>query len=279
MNDRALVLAGGGLAGIAWEVGVLAGIRDGWAGFGAILDDPETSFVGTSAGSVVATQVAGGESLDDLYAGQLAEESSELGAEMDVVAFQTMIAQAIEGATSPADARRRVGAVALGVDRGASAVRRRVIEERLASPEWPGRDIQVAAVDAESGELRVFRPDSGVALVDAIGASCAVPGVWPVVEIDGRFYTDGGVRSGANADLARDARRVLVLSPSAGTEADAVPEAQLAALESSRVIYADAASLTAFGSNPLDPAVRPGAARAGREQGRAIAATVEGFWG
>ena len=48
----------------------------------------------------------------------------------------------------------------------------------------------------------VFDAASDVRLLDAVGASCAVPGIWPPVTINGRRYIDGGIRSAANADLA-----------------------------------------------------------------------------
>jgi predicted acylesterase/phospholipase RssA len=54
---------------------------------------------------------------------------------------------------------------------------------------------------------------SGVALVDAVAASCAVPGIWPPVTIAERRYMDGGVRSTTNADLARGSDRILILNP------------------------------------------------------------------
>lgn len=278
MTDHALVLAGGGLAGIAWETGLLVGIAETWPDFRAILDAPETSFIGTSAGSVVASQVAGGVPLNDLYDQQLRPESAEIGADFDATAFAAMIAGLIADATSPADARRRVGAMALGVDRTSGPERREAVFARLTRTDWPVRDLQLTAVDVETGDLRVFRADAGVALIDAIGASCAVPGVWPVVEIDGRHYMDGGVRSGSNADLAPEDAHTLVLSPASGMADQVVRPSELDGLAASRVVYADADSLAAFGANPLDPGVRPAAAQAGRNQGRAVAATVASFW-
>lgn len=278
MTGHALVLAGGGLAGIAWETGMLAGVAEVWPDFLAVLDAPETAFVGTSAGSVVASQVASGVPLIDLYDQQLAPESAEIGADFDATAFAAMIAGLVADATSPADARRRVGTMALGVDRRSAAARREAVFARLTRTEWPARDLQLTAVDAESGDLRVFRAADGVALVDAIGASCAVPGVWPVVEIEGRRFMDGGVRSGSNADLAPGDARTLVLSPASGTDDQVIPPSELSGLAASQVVYADAGALAAFGANPLDPGVRPGAARAGRAQGRVIAATIAAFW-
>jgi NTE family protein len=74
-------------------------------------------------------------------------------------------------------------------------VRRAVIESRLPVHEWPDRSLVIAAVDAMPGELARFDRNSGVPLVDAVTASCAVPGVWPPATIGGRRYIDGGTRS------------------------------------------------------------------------------------
>ncbi len=86
--------------------------------------------------------------------------------------------------------------------------------------------MSVTAVDVYTGELREFDKDSGVPLVDAVAASCAVPGVWPPVTIGERRYMDGGVRSATNVDLAEDYSRVLLLAPMV----DPMAEEQLMAL-------------------------------------------------
>lgn len=281
MVDGAVVFSGGGLAGIAWELGVMLGLEDAEPGILDRLLDPATTFVGTSAGSAVASQIAGGTPLEDLYAAQLAEETAELGATLDLEALGAKFAELMVGAASPEEMRRRVGAFALETLTVPSDDRRDVIAARLPNREWSARRLLITAVDTATGELRVFDRDSGVDLVDAVAASCAVPGVWPPVPIGGNRYMDGGVRSIANADLAVGADRVLVLVPAADVAgAGSVPEAEIAALAPAEVLvaYADANSLAAFGANALDPAIRPAAAMAGREQGRIFAPQVAGFW-
>ena len=61
---RALVLAGGGLAGIAWETGILCGIADESPAAARLLLDSDV-LVGTSAGSAVAAQISSGRPLED----------------------------------------------------------------------------------------------------------------------------------------------------------------------------------------------------------------------
>ncbi|CAN5329561.1 patatin-like phospholipase family protein [soil metagenome] len=281
MVDGAVVFAGGGLAGIAWELGVMLGLEDAEPGLLDRLLDPRTTFVGTSAGSAVASQIAGGTPLEDLYAVQLAEETAELGATLDLEALGATFAELMVGATSPEEMRRRVGAFSAQALTVPADDRRAVIAARLPNQDWSTRRLLITAVDTATGELRIFDRDSGVDLVDAVAASCAVPGVWPPVPIEGALYMDGGVRSIANADLAVGADRVLVLVPAADVPgAGSVPEAEIAALAPAEVLvaYADEASLAAFGANALDPAIRPAAAMAGREQGRALAPQVAAFW-
>lgn len=278
----ALVLSGGGLAGIAWEVGVLAGIAEQSAAVFATLTRPETTYLGTSAGSAVASQLAGGTPIEQLYAQQVAEETAELGAEIDVVAFGEQMTKLMEGVASPQEARRRVGAFARAADTGSASARRAVIEARLTVREWPDRRLLITAVDTDTGELRIFDRDSGVDLVDAVSASCAVPGIWPTVEIDGRHYTDGGVRSTSNVDLIAGSDPVLVLTPAPeiGPLGPTIAPEQIDAIGigARTLVFADEAALTAFGSNPLDPGVRPEAARAGRAQGRRLAPELLAIW-
>ncbi len=162
--------------------------------------------------------------------------------------------------------------------------RRVIIEARLPVHTWSQRRLLIVAVDTETGEEYIIDRESGVSLVDAVAASCAVPGIWPPVTIAGRRYMDGGVRSATNADLARGSDRVLILNPlgananyfGAGTASEA------AALEREGsqvlVIAPDAASATAIGLNPLDPATREPSALAGRTQGCELAVSVAALW-
>ena len=211
--ERAVVLAGGGVAGIAWELGVLRGIGDVDAGLLAGIVAADV-VVGTSAGSAVAAQITSGAAIEDLYAAQLAESSSEIDIELDLEDLLVRFAAAVGGASGPEDARRRIGTLALETPTVTEAARRAAIAARLPDPSWPDRTLLVTAVEALTGDLTVFNRESGVELVDAVAASCAVPGVWPPVTIDGIRYIDGGVRSGSNADLAAGCDRVLVITPS-----------------------------------------------------------------
>ncbi|WP_326956301.1 patatin-like phospholipase family protein [Amycolatopsis sp. NBC_01286] len=277
MSGQALVLGGGGVAGIAWTTGLLAGL----AGHGQDLTGADL-IVGTSAGATVAAQVTSGVALADLLARQAdpARQTPEIPAEIDMEKFVADFGAAFEDADSPAEVRQRVGELALSAETVSEADRRAVIAARLPSHDWPEQRIVLVAVDAETGEPRQFDRDSGVSLVDAVAASCAVPGIWPPTTIDGRRYIDGGVRSGENADYAAGATRVTVVAP-LGLESPLPGEkALLTVLEDLRkagaeiaVISPDEASVAAIGQNPLDPSTRTPAAEAGHAQGAALTLT------
>ena len=278
---RALVLAGGGVAGIAWELGVLRGIAD---------VDPDLLdrvrgadiVVGTSAGSAVAAQITSEASIDDLYLSQLSENSLEIEVDLDLESLMSRFATAAAGATDPEDMRRRIGAVALETRTVSESTRRAAIAARLPDIGWPDRTILLIAVNAETGEMVTFEKDSGVDLVDAVAASCAVPGVWPPVTIDGSRYIDGGVRSGTNADMAAGCDRVLVITPSrAGSPqpwGNIDDEIKLISPAAVMVIYANDSSVAAFGVNPLSPSTRGPSAREGREIGKMKADAIRSFW-
>jgi len=276
MTGRALVLGGGGMAGIAWETGVLAALADAGADVAAA-----DFLLGTSAGATVAAQVGSGVPVAELLARQVepARQAAELVPDPAAVAalMESWETMAADADADPAGQRRQVGELALQADTVPEAGRREVIAGRLPDHSWPDRALAVVAVDAHSGEPRVFDRASGVDLIDAVAASCAVPGIWPPVTIGGRRYIDGGVRSTVNADLAAGYGRVLILVPMA----DPALDAQLAALAEAaevEVISAGEETVAAFGVNPLDPAVRPGAARAGYAQGERDAARIAAWW-
>jgi NTE family protein len=274
---RALVLGGGGITGVAWEWGMLAGL----AAAGVDLGDADL-VVGTSAGSVVGAQVASGLDVEERYGAQLEPPDGEVGGTIGI-AVLARYALAMVGAGGPRQVRRRIGSFAVKAHTAATeADRVRVIESRLPVREWPQRRLLVTAVDVETGEFRTFDRDAGVPLVRAVAASCAVPGVWPPVTIDGRRYMDGGFRSSTNADLAAGHDRVVVIAPlprglGPMTSAPAQVEA-LRATARVALVSPDAAALAAIGRNVLDPAKRAGSARAGLAQAAAVADEVRSVW-
>lgn len=288
MSERALVLGGGGAAGNAWEIGVIAGLFD------AGLDVTEADLIiGTSAGSTVAAQVTATPPTE-LFAAIIAATPPPRTAQAGPERVPDLLARTnavIAAATDAADMRRRMGAAALAMDASddgtAQAQRRAVVAARLPSQQWPRQLIRIVAVDAHTGEPIVFDRDSGVELVDAVTASCAGPGASPHT-IGEHRYIDGGYRaSSENADLAAGYGRVLVLSPFGGRtrlplawglDLAAQVDALRAGGSTVETILPDSDSRDAFGATMMELSARGPAAQAGYHQGRARAAQLTEFW-
>ncbi|MFI0453841.1 patatin-like phospholipase family protein [Actinomadura sp. 6N118] len=273
----ALVLGGGGLTGISWEWGVLAGL----AAAGIDLTRAEL-VVGTSAGSVVGAQVAAGPDLEERFSAQLTALETGPPARMGR-ADLARSAWAVLSSREPAQVGARLGRMALNARTAPEAERAAVMRARLPVHDWPDRPLLVTAVDAATGAFTVFDRTGEATLLEAVGASCAVPGVYPPVSIGGRRYIDGGARSATNADLAAGHDAVVVIAPvTQGFGAIKSVAGQAADLRRTGatvvVISPDTASRRAFGRNSLDPARRPPAARAGRRQAAAAAEAVAAVW-
>jgi NTE family protein len=289
-----LVLHGGGSAGNAWEIGVIAGLCD--AGVDVTGAD---LIIGTSAGATVAAQVTNA-SPADLLTAILDTPSPRPGrsgrpaagpAPAPVVDHMERTDRIIAVSEDAADMRRRMGAAALELDAASDGSGRErwraVVAARLPGHRWPDRAILITAVDARTGEPVVFDRHSGVDLVDAVAASTANGfGVPPFGIGDDRFI-DGGYRRNENADLAIGAAQVLVLSPFGGRSRH--PDAwrmQLAAQVDEvrsgggtvETIFPDRHALDAFGSDMMDPSRRPPSAQAGYEQGMAHGERLTTFW-
>ncbi len=277
MGRRALVLGGGGVTGIAWETGLIAGLAE--LGIDMAAADV---IIGTSAGSVVGADIAAGQELESLYQAQLAPPAPEPAARMGWGVIGRLL-WVMSTSRDPVRARTRIGHWALAARTMPEADRRRVFEGRLPVGDWPAKVLKVTAVDARTGEFVVFDSAGDAGLVDAVGASCAVPGVWPPVTIGDRRFVDGGVRSVANADLAAGYERVVIVAPVAqGVGHMTSPRRQAAGLAAAgaRVVLVqpDRAAVHAIGHNVLDLSRRAAAATAGRAQAKVEAAAVRAVW-
>ncbi|ABK01848.1 Patatin [Arthrobacter sp. FB24] len=292
-GERALVLGGGGSTGNAWLIGVVAGL------FSAGLDVTTADLtIGTSAGSTAAAQIAGATPAELLAAvlaaapQQRTDPARSDGGRVPIgpVADQMRrTGEIIAAAEDAADMRRRLGAAALGMDAASDDSRRTqwraTVAARLPSQHWPQRTMLITAVDAHTGEPVVFDRHSGVDLADAVAASCASGFAY---RIGDNRYIDGGYRrSSENADLATGYRRVLVLSPFSGRSRAPLKwglhlAAQVDELRArgSKVetIFPDSRSAHMFGANAMDLSLRPPAARAGYDQGKALAKQLTEFW-
>ncbi|MSS00081.1 patatin-like phospholipase family protein [Arthrobacter sp. BL-252-APC-1A] len=289
-QTRAIILGGGGVAGIAWEMGVLAALLEEGINLNAA-----DLVVGTSAGSMVGAALRSG-LLPQVLAAQLDDAGQAPAAQgteapyqdpsgFSSEAFIELTATAGRGDGDEMAARARVGQLA----RTTPAVMTEgewvaSIRSLLPQREWPDRPFGIAVVDAEDGSFTVLDATSDVELARAVAASCAVPTVWPPVTILGRPYMDGGMRSATNADVAEGYGKVLVLA--CGPEAPASPFgpslaqalAKLQQHSQTFLMEADEAALRDFGANPLLRSTRIPASAAGRRQGKEAAAALRDFW-
>ena len=264
---NALILAGGGVTGIAWETGVLLGLRNNGIDLLKDLD----LVVGTSAGSTVGAQILSGTDLTTLYDLQLSDDHGEINPHIDVELMTKIFSELLVGGGTTTDEQRKViGELSLQAPTVDEATRRAVIEKRLLSHEWPVTPLILTSINATTGEFVTWTKESGISIIDAVASSCAVPSVWPCVTINGERYYDGGLRNSANAVLATGYDNVTVLAPlTAGM--GPIVTAELNALQKSgshvRIITADAEAVEAMGPNSLDPRKRKVAAEHGLRQG------------
>jgi NTE family protein len=292
---KALVLSGGGTVGIAWEIGVAAGLARG----GVDLRDADF-IVGTSAGSAVGAQLALRRNLEELVSIQRsigrtsAPGSSGTSAGGPVgermAKLFAVMTEAMTG-DGPAEARRAtIGQFALAAD--ALPEEQFVASFRYLKGElWPA-GFACTAVDALTGEFAVWDAQAGVELDRAVASSCCVPGLFAPITISDRRYMDGGMRSGTNADLARGHDRVLIISVlgavrlAGAQETRLTPFGQLdneiAALTESgsvvEVLEADQGSAQAMGLNLMDRSLIPAAVGEGIRQGESLAGHLHDFW-
>lgn len=271
------VFGGGGIAGVAWEAGIVLGLRRA----GVDLSSADV-IVGTSAGSIVGSHVAYGADLDALAVRQSSgTEAPAAAPPVDLDRILAALAPIYDPTLDPVEARRRVGTNAVTTRAGDEQAHIARIAALLpAREEWPQRRLLVTAVDTGTGELTVWQRDSGVPLEWAVASSCAVPGVYPPVTIGGRRYMDGGIRSVTNADLAAGASAVIVLDAVGHlTPRDAL-QAELAALgaASTFVITPDEDAAAVIGTNLLDAAVWAPVLEAGLAQAASCADAAGASW-
>lgn len=282
MSGKGLVLGGGGVTGIAWMTGFLLGLER--SGVDALAAD---RFLGTSAGSTVAAQITSGTPLERLFQQQVdpALQAPELKPEPHLLDLLLHSLPVLMHLLDPVERTRRIGQLALDTETVAEATRRASIAGRLPVRQWPNLALTTVAVDTATGAVALFDRHSGVDLIDAVAASCAVPGIWPPVTIGEARFMDGGIRSSDNLDLISDTEKVLVVSP-LGQHGFTMPGINLALQVESRlqaglktfVIEPSEEVHHEMGSNPFDATRRGPTAQAGLTQGLAMAGAVGSFW-
>ncbi|BDM74298.1 patatin (plasmid) [Streptomyces nigrescens] len=269
-DSTALVLGGGGLAGIGWTIGALAALEES----GSLRLDTVDHVIGTSAGAAVAAAVlqAGAARVEYDRVVRKWRRNDELAPAVALTDVMPEIL-AVHGSEDSLAAKTRRFMQLSHERSGTEPSRRRdAVAQRVAEDSWPSDRFSVTAVRGD-GSRSVFTSTSGVGLVDALTASCAVPGLWPVVAIGEENYIDGATFSATNAELAQDADRVIVLRPMPELPAYASEERQ-EVLDRAVVIEPSERARAGFGADPFDPDVRGVAAVLGYEDGLAAVPSV-----
>ena len=276
MTKLGLVLGGGGVVGISWEIGVL----DALAAEGVLDPSAAATIIGTSAGSVVGARIAGGHALDALVKEQTAPPARSgqgAAAAPDMSDVMKIFGKLMTAGEMTVELAKEVGAAAMAAKTGSEDAWVSSFEQLLQLDGWPETDYRAIALSCTTGQRKAWTKADGVPVARAVSSSCAVPGLFPTVEIDGDRYTDGGAWSASNADLLQDDGHdaVLFVGPIGGflTGTPQV-ERELAALPARTHAILPGAGFADLQTKLMDPAFREQGLDAGRQDGKAAAASV-----
>ena len=219
--SSAVVLGGGGVFFVAWQVSYLAALAEHGVGLAGA-----PRVVGTSAGSLVSSV---------LEAGNIGRFRKEVG--LLARAPRLLGALAPSGRLNPSQERARdlfflaqdaepetirtIGHAALAAQAPGPSVMPRNVALMLASRRWPSDGLRITCVDAYTGERCVVTGAHGVRVTRAVAASSAVPGLFTPQPVLDRRCMDGGVSgTGTHLDLVAGARRAVVLNLTDGAGAE-----------------------------------------------------------
>lgn len=287
MTTRALVLGGGGPVGIAWETGLLAGLAES----GADVSGADW-ILGTSAGSVAGVLLATGRTPAQMLEAEFATaarakeaQAAGPGKAPDLMPLMAVFAKRPPQGDMPIELMRELGQISLNGETVSEEVFIKGFGPIADDQPWPER-YACTAVDTATGEFQLWTSETAAPLGRGVASSCSVPAIFPPITIEGRRYMDGGMRSGTNADLARDHGKVVIVAVMPPAFAPMMLprlEAEAAVIRANGgealLLVPDAACGEAFGVNLMDSSNREAIARAGFAQGQAEAARVGAFWG
>jgi NTE family protein len=282
--------------GIAWELGVLAGLQEA-AGL-----DPTSAavIVGSSAGSVSGAQAALGRDLVDLVErqrrtgagasrrtepGAIASGTSEHGdapgAAGPVRSVPQEILEAMMSSTGSVEERAaKVGKMAMEAD--VPMEEDAYVESFrsfLGTDEWPQVDLRVTTAEAETGRSVLWSRGEGIGLIRAVASSCAIPCFFPPVSFRGRHYVDGP-RAGYVAHLAKEKALdgIVFVGPNAAMPPQLARQVELEELADTGmpvVMITGGEVMARIGMDLMNPALRAKAAEAGVADGHAAAEQVK----
>ncbi|MBF7023197.1 patatin-like phospholipase family protein [Staphylococcus kloosii] len=208
INEKALVLGGGGITGIAWESGVLAGLIDS-----GILVNHADKILGSSAGSYVGSILANGQNMKTYYEQLANKRDNADNAQLDPSLFELWREAFVQGKTDEQVIGKYLGDI---INKSPSTVsleeRERSVRKRIGNVDWTPQ-LEITAINAKTGTLESFNETSGISLMEAVMASGAVPGIWPHVDMLGASWIDGGMISSTNARLMANYKDIIILAP------------------------------------------------------------------
>jgi NTE family protein len=224
-----LVLGAGGVTGGAFHAGVLAALaeRTGW--------DPRRAdlIVGTSAGSATAGGLRAGLAAQDMAARARGAALSD-----EATALLRNAGLAVSPQPVPSGPRVRLGppasplaflsALRRPLSTRATAIAASLIPAGTVPTDaivqsmdamhprgWPALTTWICAVRLRDAALVVFGREGSppVRVGQAVAASCAIPGYFEPVEIDGERYIDGGAHSLTNVgEVAGEQPDLVIVS-------------------------------------------------------------------
>ena len=234
----AIALAGGGPLGAIYEIGTLTALAEALEG----VDFNELDYyVGVSAGGFIAAGLANGLSPAYMCRMFIDSESAEVPFEPEMLLRPALAEYRARAARIPglvADAlrdyfrnplqndllasfQRLSRAIPTGVfdNAGISEFLTRLFTAKGRSNDF--RELRhrlfLVATDLDSGTAVAFGAPGHdrVPIAKAVQASAALPGLFPPVEIDGRWYVDGALKKTMHASVAlrEGARLVFCINP------------------------------------------------------------------
>ena len=275
------MLGGGGIVGIAWELGVMAGLEER-AGFDPLAMEV---IVGTSAGSVAGAQVALGTPLSELVARQQrpprrtttpAPPAPSRSAAGTTVIPEEIMRLLLSQTGSVEERVIAIGAAAADVP---VALREEdyvdSFRTMLGSDQWPAGDLRLSTAECGSGRTVLWTKHDGIDLVRAVASSCAIPGYFPSVGFAGQRYIDGPRRD-CHGPVAKEKQLdALVFIGPLGALPSGLrlnPEIdQMAAAGFPVVQVTGGDALAAVATELMDPGARVAAVNVGLDDGRAAA--------
>ncbi len=234
----AVALAGGGPLGAIYEIGALMALSEALDGFDFNELD---AYVGVSAGGFIAAGLANGLSPAYMYRMFIDSDSAEVPFDPEMLLKPAFGEYARRVGTVPSllfDSLREYLGDPLRRDLVASFARMsRAIPTGIFDNAGIGdflsrlfalpgltndfrrlkRRLFLIATDLDSGAAVAFgsRGHDHIPIATAIQASSALPGLFPPVEIDGRWFVDGALKKTLHASVAlkAGARLVLCINP------------------------------------------------------------------